>query len=255
MATEWHNIPNDPSFNKDWSDIRHWFGDKRHFRPWYDDDADYNTNAKSYYDFLARFIRQLDTMIGLINKLLAQDIATTNTPAINLKKAGDWQAGHVCNGEWVYDDGENGIETLTATLILSMRELNSANILNDGLYVKDLQPQIDDLQKQINDINNKINNMQQQINKQADYIKQLQNGLYQLLRNLQTSGAFTPSTTGNPSGDLPNETTLQKLFNGDLNTGRNLATGNINFFGGTQDGSSFIRTNSGSTENDVTAGV
>ena len=67
---------NDPSFNKDWEEICHWIGDKRHFRPWYDDDADYNTNAKSYYDFLARFIRQLDYMITLINKLLDENIET-----------------------------------------------------------------------------------------------------------------------------------------------------------------------------------
>lgn len=28
--------------------------DRRFFKPWYDDRADYNTNAKSYYDDLAR---------------------------------------------------------------------------------------------------------------------------------------------------------------------------------------------------------
>lgn len=202
MATEWYNLPNDPSFNKDWADIAHWFGDKRHFRPWYDDDADYNTNAKSYYDFLARFIRQLDTMIGLINKLLAEDIATTNTPAINLTKAGDWQKGHVCNGEWIYDDGEDGIETLTATLILSMRELNSAKILDDGLYVKDLQPQIDDLQNQINNINQDITNIKKQITQIFNSIASA--GKIEVPRHINpgsNSHLITPVALGNVTDD------------------------------------------------------
>ena len=218
MATEWHNIPNDPSFNKDWLDIRHWFGDKRHFRPWYDDDADYNTNAKSYYDFLARFIRQLDTMIGLINKLLAQDIATTNTPAINLKKAGDWQKGHVCNGEWVYDDGENGIETLTATLILSMRELNSAKILNDGLYVKDLQPQIDDLAARVKKLEDEVGvdngkgTIFEQLDNLGDRINQIlksiaSTGKIEVPRHVSTAGN-TKLITPVPLGSITDDTRI-----------------------------------------------
>lgn len=42
---------------------------------------------------------------------------------------------------------------------------------------------------------------------------------------------------------------------GSMGNNRHLATGNINFFGGSADGGSFIRTNNGKTENDVTAGI
>lgn len=45
------------------------------------------------------------------------------------------------------------------------------------------------------------------------------------------------------------------MDNGNMGNNRHLATGNINFFGGSADGGSFIRTNNGKTENDVTAGI
>lgn len=39
------------------------------FRPFYDDIADYNTNAKSYYDYLARFNGFLSTFVDFVNDL------------------------------------------------------------------------------------------------------------------------------------------------------------------------------------------
>ena len=65
----------------------------------------------------------------------------------------------------------------------------------------------------------------------------IETALMKLINNLEGSGAWTGGLTGG------------------LNAGRNLATGNINLFGGTADGSSFIRTNNGQTENDLAGGV
>lgn len=70
---------------------------------------------------------------------------------------------------------------------------------------------------------------------------QINSALSKLLQNLADSGAWK-HTEGN-------------IFDGYLNGNRNIATGNINLFGGTQDGSSFIRTNNGETENDLVGGV
>ena len=58
-----------------------------------------------------------------------------------------------------------------------------------------------------------------------------------IIENLENSGAWTGGLTGS------------------FNQGRNIATGNINLFGGTPDGNSFIRTNNGSTENDLSGGI
>lgn len=65
----------------------------------------------------------------------------------------------------------------------------------------------------------------------------LQNALRKIIENLENSGAWSGGLTGG------------------FNQGRNIATGNINIFGGTPDGNSFIRTNNGSTENDLSGGI
>ena len=51
------------------------------------------------------------------------------------------------------------------------------------------------------------------------------------------------------------EQTGDTIFKGNLKPNRHLATGNINLFGGQPDGQYFIRTNNGSTENDLTGGI
>ena len=83
-------------------------------------------------------------------------------------------------------------------------------------------------------INNYIDNDDSKIGK-------MYNSLEKILKNLKNSGAW------NQSGST--------IFDGSFNSNRNIATGNINIFGGSTDGSSYIRTNSGSTENDLSGGV
>ena len=68
-------------------------------------------------------------------------------------------------------------------------------------------------------------------------VNRIESALTKIIANLENSGAWTGGLTGG--------------FNG----GRNIATGNINIFGGTTDGNSFIRTNRGQTENDLAGGL
>lgn len=70
---------------------------------------------------------------------------------------------------------------------------------------------------------------------------QLKGAFTDLLQNLKNSGAW--NQTGNT------------IFEGNLRPDRNIATGNINLFGGTVDGNAFIRTNNGKTENDLAGGI
>lgn len=65
-------------------------------------------------------------------------------------------------------------------------------------------------------------------------ITEIENNLNKLIDNLKRSGAWE---------------------NGNLKPDRNIATGNINVFGGTTDGGHFIRTNNGQTEDDLAGGV
>ena len=74
----------------------------------------------------------------------------------------------------------------------------------------------------------------------AEYNK-LKGALEKLLTDLKGSGAWRQ--------------TGSTVFEGELYPNRHVATGNINLFGGATDGSSFIRTNNGSTENDLAGGI
>lgn len=76
-----------------------------------------------------------------------------------------------------------------------------------------------------------------QIQDQATKNNDLKDTLTKLISNLEKSGAWAGGLKGN------------------FKEGRNIATGNINIFGGTPDGNSFIRTNNGSTENDLSGGI
>lgn len=70
---------------------------------------------------------------------------------------------------------------------------------------------------------------------------ELKDALVNLLEDLKGSGAW--SQTGD------------NILKGRLNSNRHIATGNINLFGGSVDGDSFIRTNNGRTENDLAGGI
>lgn len=70
---------------------------------------------------------------------------------------------------------------------------------------------------------------------------ELKGALENLLQDLKNSGAW--------------QQTGSNIFQGRLDNNRHIATGNINLFGGYTDGSSFIRTNSGLTENDLAGGI
>lgn len=95
--------------------------------------------------------------------------------------------------------------------------------------------------REINSLKEKLEqdkeDLQRQIQDQATKNNDLKDTLTKLISNLEKSGAWSGGLKGN------------------FKDGRNLATGNINIFGGTPDGNSFIRTNNGSTENDLSGGI
>lgn len=103
---------------------------------------------------------------------------------------------------------------------------------------------------------NEIKKIWDEIQKIWDAIEELQNvmsgqnaninkmlgAVEKILQNLKNSGAWTVPKSGS-------------IWDGSMTADRNIATGNINVFGGTPDGSTFIRTNNTSTENDLAGGI
>lgn len=137
--------------------------------------------------------------------------------------------------------------------VIELTKQTTINQFNESW--EELKPQVIELTKQttINQFNQSweelkpeltqyVNNtINQYIDNQDSKIGKMYDDLSILLTNLKNSGAWTQ--------------TGATIFDGHMTDGRNIATGNINIFGGSVDGSSYIRTNSGSTENDLAGGV
>lgn len=101
--------------------------------------------------------------------------------------------------------------------------------------------EIEKLWAEIQKIWNAIRDLQNKVGKFEGSIGDMYSAVEKILTNLKNSGAWKQT------GDT--------VFEGEFNYGRSIATGNINIFGGTPDGNSYIRTNNGSSENDLAGGV
>lgn len=96
--------------------------------------------------------------------------------------------------------------------------------------ISDLQNRVAKLEK---DLQDKYNELLNKNNKNEERIAALEWQLQQIVNNLKSSGAM------NSNGTMAH----------------NIAYGTINVFGGSTDGGSYIRSNNGKTENDITAGI
>lgn len=98
----------------------------RSFMPWYDSSADYNTDAKSYYDYLARTNQLMNVLTDLINDLIKRKINFNDSNTIDFDK----------------NDPINEIDDInvTADVLLAKNGINYDNAIQsqpDGLYAKD----------------------------------------------------------------------------------------------------------------------
>lgn len=131
-------------------------------------------------------------------------------------------------------DLDKKIDAEVARLDKRITDLNSK-------LEKEIKKLDDRITKEVETLNNRITTENNALKEQIQTLKEKNNGLesalLKIIDNLEASGAW--------SGGV----------NGGFTQGRNIATGNINIFGGTPDGDSFIRTNKGSTENDLAGGI
>lgn len=153
---------------------------ENHYQPWYDDRRDYNTNAPSYYDYLANTNRYLDKLTWLTNRVARRNINVQSTNAIRYIKEYDW----------INEGKERGINwhdiiNLKCELVLSIlvkrlqyqqldgtyKDLESPNSLiieNDGLYNPDVTNYLLELNKDVRALNTKIDNLKADILRAVD---------------------------------------------------------------------------------------
>ena len=146
-----------------------------HYQPWYDDRRDYNTNAPSYYDYLAHQKFLSNEAIDLINRNARRNFYVTDTNSIDLTKKGDWVDNeNPCTGKdwqpkqrerYYYDD----IVEIVADLKVSTQKVgvtiagmtqtcpNVLRVLTDGAYVPDYSAFIADLRNRVSSAEGEIN--------------------------------------------------------------------------------------------------
>lgn len=256
--------------------------------PWYDDKKDYNTNAPSYYDYLAskNYITRLT--VDLLNRVARRNIRVVDTNTVDLTKEHDWIQEGDCAGKYsdVIDlKADVKISALTENETIGTRDANkkaytfpnAIKAKEDGIYARDTTKVLADLFDMADDLNNKIaNEIIERINADKDLKGRIQaeqnnrekadrdmleliNQKYaDLLKRLNDlladQGKLTNALT-KIINNLQDSGAWSGGLNGQFNNGRNIATGNINLFSSTVDGDYFIRTNNGRSENDLAGGV
>ena len=121
--------PENNSSNSQTASLSGMLFNHRRFAPWYDDRADYNTDAKSYYDYLARTNKLLDAIAIMVNELEKRDLSVEDTDTLQLIKQNNW------------GDANNDIVNLLGNVKISTKQHSLDNILkidegeNGGLYV------------------------------------------------------------------------------------------------------------------------
>ena len=148
-----------------------------HYQPWYDDRRDYNTNAPTYYDYLAHQKFLSNEAIDLINRNARRNFYVTDTNSINLTKNGDWVDNeNPCTGKdwqptqrerYYYDD----IVEIVADLKVSTQKVgvtiagmtqtcpNVLRVLTDGAFVPDYAAFIADLRNRVSSAEGEINRL------------------------------------------------------------------------------------------------
>ena len=247
-----------------------------HWQPWYDDRKDYNTNAPTYFDYLANFNHLIKSIVDLLNRVARRNIKVEDTPCIDLTKINDWiDEGNECH---TYHD----VITLKADVVLSTYQKimhfdgkqynlsNAISCLTSGLYASDYLPILEALKDKLNkEIKDRIDG-DEELNRK---IEQVKNELQQAIDNLRQEFNNYKQSTNAEISKLKTEisqlkTALQKivtnLYEGgnatsndinNFNINNHIAAGNINLYGGIADGNTLIRTHNGQAENDVTIGA
>lgn len=148
-----------------------------HWQPWYDDRRDYNTNAPTYYDYLAHQKFLSNEAIDLINRNARRNFYVTDTNSIDLTKKGDWvdNENPCTSKDWqptkreryYYDDIVEIVADLkvstqkVAVTIAGMTQTcpNVLRVLTDGAFVPDYTAFIADLRNRVSSAESEINRL------------------------------------------------------------------------------------------------
>jgi hypothetical protein len=142
--------------NKPYNATHYPFSLEGQWQPWYDDRRDYNTNAPSYYDYLANFNHLIKSIVELLNRVARRNVKVEDTNCIDLTKINDWiDDGNACH-TW-HDDiilkAEVILSTYQKALQFDGQSYNIENAIEclpSGLYAPNYLPFLEKLLAKIN---------------------------------------------------------------------------------------------------------
>ncbi len=142
--------------NKPYNAPHYPFSLEGHWQPWYDDRRDYNTNAPSYYDYLANFNHLIKSIVELLNRVARRNVKVQDTNCIDMTKINDWiDEGDNCH-TW-HDEiilkAEVILSTYQKAINFDGQSYNIENALEclpSGLYAPDYLPFLEKLLAKIN---------------------------------------------------------------------------------------------------------
>ena len=197
------------------------------YQPWYDDKRDYNTNAPSYYDYLANSVNLEKVQTEAINDLLVRDVDFLDSDEIHVDKLTDWHND---------DPNHQNKTSFKAHVITSPKTLtyrldnvdyqasNALKVLDSGLYTPDFSQVISQQTARLNETSTtakraetKADNAQKgvdSINSELPSIKSNITSLQSGKQNKLTAGYGIKINNNTITGSVP--TVVPETF--DLNT-------------------------------------
>lgn len=256
-----------------------------HWQPWYDDRRDYNTNAPSYYDYLAHQKFLSNEAIDLLNRVARRNIKVEDTNCINFTKTNDWIDERNPCETW------HDIITLKCEVILSSYKkavnfdgndyalTNIISCLNDGLYSPDYLPFLTHLKNKLNqeiedrknadnvlrnDLNQENQNRIDADNDLRNYINREVNNINDRLNTITSNLETLTNRVNSLEGSI--QKIVTNLYEGgnatsnDINNyqiNNHIAAGNINIYAKEANSTTLIKTHNTSTnkEGDIVVGL
>lgn len=214
-------------------------------------------NANSIYELLAwlqrAFKQLLDDFVALesefedyknaLTELLEYLVPLLIRRYMESKEADDWfnKKADIYYNKIIKPYIDNEINKVNQRIDREVAGLNERITQLDNKLVSEINKLDNKINEKVRELNERITNENNKLKQEIQTLKEQgsksEQALQKIITNLEQSGAWSGGLTG------------------EFTQGRNLATGNINIFGGTPDGGSFIRTNSGQSENDLAGGI
>nr|DAK13137.1 MAG TPA: Protein of unknown function (DUF1640) [Caudoviricetes sp.] len=214
-------------------------------------------NANSIYELLAwlqrAFKQLLDDFVALesefedyknaLTELLEYLVPLLIRRYMESKEADDWfnKKADIYYNKIIKPYIDNEINKVNQRIDREVAGLNERITQLDNKVTAEINKLDNKINEKVKELNDRITRENNQLRQEIQTLKEkgdeANHALQEIINNLTNSGAWSGGLTGG------------------FTQGRNLATGNINIFGGMPDGNSFIRTNSGQSENDLAGGI